>query len=43
VTYDVERKGKRLNTTVSLEYTDVGTTRVEPPSWVGNVTTRKAT
>lgn len=42
VTYDVERQGQRLNTTVSLEYTDIGTTRVEPPSWVGNVTAQES-
>ena len=41
VTYEVERRGQRLNTTVSLEYTDVGTTRVELPSWVGNVTAQR--
>lgn len=39
VAYRIERQGQRLDTTVSLEYTDVGTTRVERPAWAGNVTT----
>ncbi|MFT4950280.1 MAG: hypothetical protein ACI9CA_002426 [Natronomonas sp.] len=40
MTYEVERQGQRLDTTVSLEYTDIGTTRVERPDWVGNLTDR---
>ncbi len=40
VTYEVERQGQRLDTTVSLEYTDIGTTRIERPGWVGNLTDR---
>jgi len=42
VAYDVTRQGQQLNTTVSLEYTDVGTTTVERPGWVGNLTDRAA-
>lgn len=42
VTYEVERQGQRLDTTVSLEYTDVGTTTVERPAWVENATVREA-
>jgi hypothetical protein len=38
VAYRVERRGQRLNTTVSLEYTDIGTTSVPRPVWVANVT-----
>lgn len=38
VAYQVERQGQRLNTTVSLEYTDIGTTSVPRPAWVANVT-----
>jgi hypothetical protein len=38
VAYEVERQGQRLHTTVSLEYTDVGTTSVQRPAWVRNVT-----
>lgn len=38
VAYQVERQGQRLNTTVSLEYTDIGATSVQRPAWVGNVT-----
>jgi len=42
VAYEVERQGQRLNTTVSLVYTDVGTTTVERPAWVDNATARAA-
>ena len=42
VAYEVEREGQRLDTTVALEYTDVGATSVERPSWVGNATARAA-
>lgn len=42
VAYEVERQGERLNTTVSLEYTDIGTTRVERPTWIRNVTARES-
>ena len=38
VTYEVERQGQQLDTTVSLEYTDIGTTRVERPAWTESVT-----
>lgn len=37
VAYEVERQGQRLNTTVSLVYADIGTTRVQRPAWVKNV------